>query len=147
MHERLAADDAEEDIAHDPRFANKLMKCLRFHRFQLRGNIDPAALAAQVTAVDDGDIEKGRKHLAAFQAALVSFDRQHPPQTHVPGKLPQEALVGFEEKAFEEGKIHVRYPSYRAHPSSYPTRPSAHPPSPLAASECQPTYPLLAGHR
>ena len=44
MHERLAADDAEKDIAHRLGFADQLVERLRLNDFLLRRDIDPATL-------------------------------------------------------------------------------------------------------
>ncbi len=53
VHERLAADDAEEDVAHCLRFAHQLVERFRLHRFHFCRDIDPAALAAQIAGIDD----------------------------------------------------------------------------------------------
>ena len=99
MHERLAADDAEEDVAHLLSFADQAVHGIGLDRFLLGGHVDPATLAAQVAAVDDRDVEEGRKHLALFQPAFVLLNGEHPLPAHVPDQLPEEALVGLEQDA------------------------------------------------
>ena len=64
VHERLAADDAEEDVAHRLGFADQLVERVGLDRLLLGGDVDPAALAAQVAAVDDRDVEERREELA-----------------------------------------------------------------------------------
>ncbi len=98
VHERLAADDAEEDVAHLLGFADQLVQRLRLNDLLLGGHIDPAALAAQVAAIDDRDVQKRRKDLAAPQPPLVPLDRQHALEAHVPGQLPEEPLVGLQQQ-------------------------------------------------
>src|SRR5207237_112550 len=75
VHEGLAADDAEEDIAHGAGLADHAMERGRRHGLHLGGDVDPAALAAQVAAIDDRDVQKRRKDLAAFDAGLVPLQR------------------------------------------------------------------------
>src|SRR5262245_26252658 len=106
MHERLAADDAEEDVAHVLGFLDHAMKRLRRHRLHLLRDIDPAALTAQIAAIDDRHIEKRRKYLAALEPAFVFFDGQHALQAHVPRELEEQALIGFEEHSLEETEVH-----------------------------------------
>ena len=72
VHERLAADDAEEDVAHLLRFADQLVERVGLDRLLLGGHIDPAALAAQVAAVDDRDVEKRRKELRRVAAGACA---------------------------------------------------------------------------
>src|SRR5262245_1927387 len=99
MHERLAADDAEEDVAHLLRFAHELVKRLRRHRLHLRRHIDPAALAAQIARVDDTDVEEWRKDLPALEPPLVPLYAKCALHAHVPGELPQQTLIRFEQHA------------------------------------------------
>ncbi len=97
MHERLAADDAEEDVAHLLGLAHQLVEGVGLDGFLLGGDVHPAALAAQVAAVDDRDVEERREVFAALEAALVLLHGQHALPAHVPGQLPQEALVRFDQ--------------------------------------------------
>ena len=62
----------------------------------LGGHIDPAALAAEVAAIDDRDVQERRKDLAALEPAFVLLDGEHALEAHVPGELPEQPLVGFE---------------------------------------------------
>ncbi len=106
MHERLAADDAEEDVAHRLRFADQLVERFGLNDLLLGRDIDPAALAAQVAGIDDRDVEERREELAALEAGFVPLDGEHALQAHVPGELPEETFIGFEEQAFGQFRDH-----------------------------------------
>ncbi len=106
VHERLAADDAEEDVAHFAGLMNQLVHGLALDGLLLGGHVHPATLAAQVAAIDDRDIQKRREDLAPFEALLVFLDRPNPFPAHVPGQLPEQALVGLEQQAFGHFQIH-----------------------------------------
>jgi hypothetical protein len=73
----------------------------------LRRHINPTALTAQVATVDNRNVQIGRKELAAFQPPLMQVNRPQPFHAHVPGQLPQQALIGFQQHSFGESKIHV----------------------------------------
>src|SRR5439155_13343884 len=78
----------------------------------LGSDIDPATLAAQVAAVDDRHVKERREVCPSFQTAFVSLDGQHAFPAHVPGQLPEQALIGFEQQALghlqEHGSLSVR---------------------------------------
>ena len=78
MHERLAAEYAEERVAHLLRFADCAAHRRQVDRLLLRRHIDPAPLAAEVAAIDDRDVKKRREKLAALEAGLVLLDRAMP---------------------------------------------------------------------
>ena len=94
MHERLAAEDAEEAVAHLLGLADQRFMAGRSIDLLLGGHIDPAALAAQVAAVDDREVQKRREELAALEPAFVALHREHALDAEVPGELPEQALVG-----------------------------------------------------
>ena len=71
-------------------------------------DIDPAALAAEVAGVDDRDVEERREELAALEPALVLVDGEHALEAHVPGELPEQALVGLEQHPASHAEIHGR---------------------------------------
>ena len=74
VHERLAADDAEEDVAHLLGLARPACrKRVGRDDLLLGGDVHPAALAAQVAAVDDRDVQERREVLAALAAARLCF--------------------------------------------------------------------------
>jgi hypothetical protein len=88
------------------------VKCLGLNDLLLVGDIDPAALAAKVAGIDDGDIKERREKLTAFEAAFVPLDGEHALEAHVPRELPEETLVSFEKEAFRELEHHrVSIPS------------------------------------
>jgi len=98
MHERLAADNAKEDIAHLLRFAQQLVHGLGLDNLLLGGHVHPAALAAQIAAINNRDVQEGRKDLAFFQALLVLFHREHALDAHVPEQLPQQPFIRFQQQ-------------------------------------------------
>src|SRR5262249_44169789 len=104
MHERFTADDAEEDVAHLLSFVHHFGERWRTDGLLLGGDINPATLAAQITAIDDRDVEEGWKDFAAFEPGLVPFDREHPFPAHVPGQLPEGPLVGFKQESLEHAQ-------------------------------------------
>src|SRR5262245_50471174 len=74
VHERLAADDAEEDVAHRLGLDDELVHGVGLDDLLLGRHVYPAALTAQVAAVDDRDIKERREDLAPLQAPLVLLD-------------------------------------------------------------------------
>jgi hypothetical protein len=97
VHQRLAADDAEEAVPHRLRLADEAVEGVGRDGLLLVGHVHPAALAAEVAGVDDGDVQERREHLAALEPQLVPVDGQGGAEAHVVGELPQEALVGLDE--------------------------------------------------
>src|SRR5205823_10954443 len=67
VHEGLAADNAEEDVAHRPGLAHQLVERGRLNDLLFGGDIDPATLAAQIAAVDDRHIKEGGEVFSSFQ--------------------------------------------------------------------------------
>jgi hypothetical protein len=92
MHQRFAAQDAEERIAHRPGLAQHPVHRVRFDLRLLGRHVDPASLAAQIAAVDHRDVQKRRKKLAAFQPALVLVDGPDALETRIPSQLPNSRL-------------------------------------------------------
>ncbi len=89
VHERLAAQDAEEGVAHRLGFVDHPVHRGGVDRLLLGGHVDPAPLAAEVAAIDDRHVQEGRKELAPPQPRLVFLHRAHSLETHVPSQLPQ----------------------------------------------------------
>ena len=98
MHERFAAHNSKERIAHRLGFVDKLVHRSDIDSLLLGSNVDPTALTTQVAAVDDGHVKKRRKELALLHAALVLKHRPRAFETHVPGKLPNQPLVSLKQK-------------------------------------------------
>src|SRR5438552_6415950 len=105
MHERLAPQDAEEDVSVPLGVSDGAIE-----RVEIDGvlvlHVHPATLAAQVARVDDGKIEERREIFAAPDAPLELLDRQHPFHPEVPRKLPQAALVSRKQDAGSKGRKH-----------------------------------------
>jgi len=106
VHEGFAADNAEEIIALLIGLADDARKGFDLDFFLLGRNIDPAALTTQVTTVDDRDVEKGRKEVAASESAFMLPDRPHPLKGKIVGELPEQASVGFGEESFGVAEVH-----------------------------------------
>ena len=106
MHEWLAADDAEEDIAHLLAFANELVEGLRLDNLLLSGHVHPAALTAKITTVDDRDVKKRWEDFASLEPLLVFLDGASSLPAHIPGQFPQRPLIGLDQKAFGELEVH-----------------------------------------
>ena len=106
VHERLAAEDAEERVAHRLGFGDQPVHRRRLDLRLLGRHIDPAALAAEVAAVDDRDVEERRKELAPLEPRLVLLHRAHALEAEIPGQLPEQPLVGFQQQAFGEAEVH-----------------------------------------
>ena len=108
VHERFAAHDSEERIAVLLRFIDQSVHRRNINGLLLVSHVDPASLATQVTAVDDGDVQKRRKELPFLHPAAMLHHGQRPFNAHVPDKLPQQSLVRFEQHAFCHAQgIHV----------------------------------------
>src|SRR5262245_19060974 len=106
MHERLAAEDGKERITHLLGFANHPVHRVRFDPFLLRRDVYPATLTSQVAAIDDRNVQEGRKELAAFEPAFVLLNRPHTLPAHVPHELPDQTLVGLKQQSLSEAEVH-----------------------------------------
>jgi hypothetical protein len=87
VHERLAADDAKEGVAHLLGFAHEAVPGVEADLLLLGRDIDPATLAAQVAGVEDRHVQERRKKLAALHATFVPQDRERSFDPHVPQEL------------------------------------------------------------
>src|SRR5262249_22797407 len=84
VHERLASQNAEERVAMALGVGDRAIE-----RAEVNGvlffHVHPATLTTQVARVDDRDVEKRRKILAALDAPLEFLNRQHSLHPEVPG--------------------------------------------------------------
>ena len=79
MHEGLAAEDAEEAVAVLLGVVHQSVQLVELDRVARRlVHIDPAALAAEVAAVEDGDVEERREILALLHPFLEEFTERAP---------------------------------------------------------------------
>ena len=106
VHERFPAHDPEEGIAHFARLVDQPVHASRLDLLLLGRHIDPAALAAQVAAVGDRDVEKRGIELAACQPLLVLADRANAFESGIPSQFPEQALVRLEQHSFGHAEIH-----------------------------------------
>src|SRR5258708_176459 len=81
------------------------MESLQFDGIALL-HVHPTALAAEVAGVDDRNIEERRKKLAAFDAPLEFFDREHPLDAEVPEEFREAAFVGGSKTSSNETRQH-----------------------------------------
>src|SRR4051812_45499956 len=88
MHERFAAENAEEGIPVALRIGNCSIERIEINHVALGFHINPAALATKVAGIEDRNVEKRREIFAALDAALELLDREHAFHAEVPGELP-----------------------------------------------------------
>ena len=109
----LPAENAEEGIAMFLGVHDEAVEILEGNHGLGRGHIDPAPLAAQVAAIDDGDVEKRRKYFSFFQLALEALHGEHALESEVIGKLPEEPCIHGAHHAIGEGRQHRSiYPNH-----------------------------------
>lgn len=107
MHEGLATQDAEEGVPHRFGLIDRTVQCLNVDLDLLGCYIDPATLAAEIAAVDDRNVQKGRKELPSLDSLAVLL---HAPKTfpaRLIHQLPEKSLVGFHEQSFGHPQVHV----------------------------------------
>src|SRR5207249_1697719 len=153
VHERLAAQNPEEGVPVLFGVGDGAIQALQLDGVLLL-DIYPAALAAKVAGVDDREIEKRRKIVAAFDAPLEFLHGQNPLHAEVPGKFPQATLVGCAQDAGGEGGEHDLLFRTRV---VLPPAPWPSPPAPAAGSppataataappaECRRRWPVSPG--
>ena len=71
-----------------------------------RGDVDPAALATELTARDDRNEQKRRKVLGAPPPPFVELHRANALQAEVVGELRHHLRTGFGHDALREGEQH-----------------------------------------
>jgi hypothetical protein len=106
MHEGLAAEDAEERIPAPFGIVHDLVQLVEVERLARFVHIHPAALAAEIAGVQDGDVEEGREILPLLHALLVQHDRTRPLVAKIPADLRQTERIDSAEDAGGEGKEH-----------------------------------------
>jgi hypothetical protein len=106
VHEGLAAEDAEEGIPAPLGVVHDLVQLVEVQRLARLIDIDPAALAAEVAGVQDGDVEEGREELALLHALLVQHHGPRPLVAEIPADLRQAKRIDGAQDAGGEGKEH-----------------------------------------
>ena len=109
VHERLAAKNAKERVAHPFSFVDHPVHRVQIDRLLLGSHIDPAALAAQIATVDDRDVQIRWKEFASLQPLFMLLHRPKTPDTHVPDEFPQQALIGFQKQTFGHPQVHQQF--------------------------------------
>jgi hypothetical protein len=107
VHKRLAANDAKEKIALLVGFANDAGERVDFDLFLLRRNVDPAALAAKIAAIDDRDVEKWGEKVAPPETLLVFLNRSSTLKRKVVRQLPKQSQIGFGQQTFGVAEVHI----------------------------------------
>lgn len=103
VHERLAAEDAEERVPVFFCVSDRAIERVEIDLRALGLHVHPAALAAQVAGVQNREVEEGRKIFAALDAALEFFDREQALHAEIPQELPEQPHIGRAEDA--EGEL------------------------------------------
>ena len=93
MQERLAAEDAEVAVAVRLGVADDAVQLVERQLLRRRGDVHPAALAAQLTARDDRDEQERREVLAAPPPPLVQLDRADALDAEVVDELRHDLRV------------------------------------------------------
>lgn len=106
VEEGFTAEDAEEGVAHGFGFADESIHGIEIDFRLFAGDVDPAALAAEVAGIDDRDVEERGEEFAAFEASFMFLDGAPAAEAGLVGEIPEEAFIGFEEEAFGEAKVH-----------------------------------------
>ena len=106
VHEGLPAEDAEEGIAAAFGVVHDLVEFIEIERFAWFVHVHPAALAAEVAGIEDGNVEEGREVLALFHALLVQHDGARPLVTEIPADFGQAERIDGLQDAGGEGKEH-----------------------------------------
>ena len=106
VHEGLAAEDAEEGIAPPLGVVHDLVQLVEVQGLARLIDIDPAALAAEVAGVQDGNVKEGREELALLHALLVKHHRARPLVAEIPADLGQAKRIDGAQDAGGEGEEH-----------------------------------------
>jgi hypothetical protein len=99
VEERLAAQNAKEAVAFTLGVRDEAIHVIGGNLVRIRCNVHPATLAAEVAAIQDGDVEEGRKVLAFLHASFESFDADNALDPKVPQELSDAAGRGGAEDA------------------------------------------------
>ena len=130
VQQRLASQNAEVAVAVPLSVADDAVELVDLDLAARRLDVDPAALAAQLTTRDDRDEEERREVLAPLQAPLVALHRADALDAHIPDQLAQGARVGLGEHPSGQSEHHVVSPPAarrrrrrRPAPGPWPPRP------------------------
>src|SRR5262245_36426594 len=116
MHERLAAKDAEENVAVSLGVVDETIHRIQIDVLTRRFHINPAALATQVATVNDRDIEERRKVFAATDSLLELLDREHSLDAKIPRKFPEAPHVSGSQCSIDKAREHAKRSGWRVLP-------------------------------
>jgi hypothetical protein len=77
VHEGFPAEKAKKSVAVRSGFIDQAMQAIELDAFSRGFHIHPAALAAEVTAVQDAQVEKRRENNATLSSLFEAQHRQH----------------------------------------------------------------------
>ena len=106
MHERLAPQNAEEGIAHGFGLIDSAVEHVDIDLGLLGCYVNPATLAAQITAIDNRNVKERGKELASLKTSLVLLHTAQPLPPGLIGEFPQQSFVGFPEQPISHAKVH-----------------------------------------
>jgi hypothetical protein len=108
MHEWFSAEEAEEAVAVGLGIIDEPIEFFEFDFGLGLVDVDPTSLAAEVAAIEHGDVKEGGEVDAVFEAFFEALDGAHALVTEVPCHLHEMAMVGGGEDAAGELKNHER---------------------------------------
>ncbi len=106
VHEGFAAKDPKEGVPHFFGFLNEPRHGFDVDFFLFGGDIDPAALAAQVATVNDRDIEEGREEFPPFEAFFVLVYGKGAFEAKVVSQFPDKSFIRLHQNAFSHFQVH-----------------------------------------
>ncbi len=104
VEEGLSAENAEESVPLGFGVVDESVHLLGGDLMCVSGDVDPTTLAAQIAAVEDRDVEEGRKELAFLQTLFEPFDAEdafHP-------KVPQELSDATRRRGAQDAESEIR---------------------------------------
>ena len=81
----FAAQHPEKAVAVFPGVVHQPVQFIQFDHVPRRFHIDPAALAAEIAAVDDAEVKEGGENDPFFQALLEEHHRPRAFESEIPG--------------------------------------------------------------
>jgi hypothetical protein len=102
VHEGLATQDTEEGVPHLLGFGQRLVHGCEVDFGLLACNVNPTALATKIASVDNGDVQKRREELPAFQSCFMLLYAPQSAKARQVGELPKETLIRFEQQTLGE---------------------------------------------
>jgi hypothetical protein len=93
IHERLPSQDPEKPVPVGFGLVHHLVEIIEFDLHLRFIDIDPTSLATEVAAVQNRDVEEGRKVFPLLESALKFLNRKHPLPSKIPRKLREKLFI------------------------------------------------------